>query len=256
MPIQKTAVRAAAVLASAAFLAACQSKSSDSDGTTPRTPSSPVAAATTPSSDTGGSTGTPAAASGSVLNGTKLTTLLPTTSQVPSGWKLDDSAAFDTGGTVKPPSDPLLPGDGCAEALTNGGAQTLTSDYQAAYAMTGLTNPNGGSSNVVFNSYEPGDAVKQMNEVSTLVKRCASFTTQDINGKSVKMSAVAKAVTGLGDQALDLKVTPSGDYVSDEIVLVRSGNIIMAVDEDSSAGPMAALMPVAKQLAKPLPPKS
>lgn len=259
MSIQKITVRAGTLVACAVLLTACNDNPSDSPSPDASTNKAVATAPATPaSSSSDGGTAAPAPGSGSgvVPNGTKLKSLLPTASHVPIGWMVDDSSAFDTGSEVKSPGDPLLPSEDCAGALTNGGAKTLTSDYQAAYAMTGLKNPNSGSSTVVFNGYQPGDAVKQMAEVSTLVKRCASFTTQDINGAKVKMSAAVKPVAGLGEQALDIKVTPRGSYVADDIVLVRSGNVIMAVDEDDSTGKMAPLVPVAKKLAAALPPKS
>ena len=251
-PLRKIAVRTGALVACALVLAACgSSKSSSADDSASKSPSAPpvtsASATAPPATD---------AAAGSAPNGTKLKTLLPTATHAPSGWKVDNSDAFDTGATVKSPGGALLPTDDCADALTNGGAQTLTSDYQAAYAVTGLTAPNDGSSNVVFNGYEPGDAVKQMTEVTTLVKRCASFSTKGSDGAKVKMTATLKSVAGLGDQALDVRVTPSGDYVGDDIVLVRSGDVVMGVDEDDSAGTMAPLVPVAEQLATTLPLKS
>jgi len=260
MSTQKTSVRvsvcAGLVLTCAAALTACgpDSSSDKADATTPPASSAPAtpsaAPATTAASPVSGSD------SGPVPDGTKLKALLPTASTAPSGWKLDDSSAFDTGSTVRPPSSPLLPSDDCSEALTNGGAKTLTSDYEAAYAMTGLTDPDDGSSSVVFNGYEAGDSAKQLAEVNTLVKRCASFTAQDIDGKTVEMSATVTPVSGLGDRALDVKVTPAGNYVADEVVIVRSGNVVMAVDEDDATGKLAPLVPVAKQLAKPLPLRS
>ncbi len=259
MPARKNSVRVSAgvVLAAvcAATLCACGPDSSGSDDATtpPATSASKVPA---PAPSTSAADPARGSDSGPVPNGTKLKTALPTAATAPKGWKLDDSSAFDTGATVRPPSSPLLPSDDCSEALTNGGAKTLTSDYEAAYAMTGLTSPTDGSSSVVVNGYEAGDSAKQMAEVTALVKRCASFSAQDIDGKTVKMAATATPVSGLGDEALDVKVTPTGAYVAAETVLVRSGNVIMAVDEDDATGRPAPLVPVARQLARPLPLKS
>jgi hypothetical protein len=182
---------------------------------------------------------------------------MPAAADLPRGWKLGDSStAFDTGANVKSPGDPLLPGDDCAQAMTNGGAKTLTSDYSASEAERVLKSPNDTDANLIFNGYQPGDADKQMTEVSALAKRCAHFSTRDIDGKTVKMASTSSAVPGLGDQALDVKVTPTGRYVASEIILVRSGNVIMAVDADSQSGPMPALKPLTKILAKKLPLKS
>ncbi|UWE12578.1 hypothetical protein [Actinacidiphila bryophytorum] len=254
MSIQKTAVRAAALLACAVVLAACNND--DSSDTSDAPPSTTAAAPTTTgAAEPTATTAAPdAGGSGSAASGTKLKTLLPTAATAPKGWKVDDSAAFDTGATVKSdPGSPLLPDDDCAQALTNGGAQTLTSDYAAAYATTGLTDPNDGSSTVVFNSYQPGDAAKQMAEVTALTKRCASFSSKDMSGKAVKMTVTAKPVAGAGDQSLDITVKPTGNYVGSEIVLVQSGDVIMAVDQSDAAGTMKPLGPVAKQLAAGLP---
>lgn len=256
MSIRKISARAAALLACAVVLTACNDD--DGSGSASDTTAPPAStAAGTPAADPTTATATPATAGaggGSVADGTKLKTLLPTAATAPKGWKLDDSAAFDTGATVKSdPGSPLLPGDDCAQALTNGGARTLTSDYGAAYATTGLTDPNDGSSTVVFTSYQPGDAAKQMAEVTALAKRCTSFSSKDMSGKSVKMTVTAEPVAGAGDQSLDITVQPAGNYVGSQIVLVRSGDVIMAVDQSDAAGTMAPLGPVAKQLAAVLP---
>lgn len=253
MSIQKMSARAAALLACAALLTACNS---DDDGTPADTTAPPgsTAASTTPAADpTTATTAPDAAGGGSVPDGSRLKALLPTATTVPKGWKLDDSAAFDTGATVNSPDSPQLPDEECAQALTNSGAQTLTSDYSAAYATTGLTDPNGGGSTVVFNSYQPGAAAKQMAEVSALVKRCASYSSKSSSGKTVKVTATATPVSGLGDTSLDITIQPVGNYVGSEIVLVQSGTIIMGVDQSDAAGRTTPLAPVAKQLAAVLP---
>ncbi|CAG6395536.1 hypothetical protein NMG29_33750 [Streptomyces cocklensis] len=254
MSIRKISARAAALLACAVVLTACNNNDDDS-GASDTTPPPSSSAAGTPAADPTTATTAPAAGTGgSVADGTKLKTLLPTAATAPKGWKLDDSAAFDTGATVKSdPGSPLLPDDDCSQALTNGGARTLTSDYGAAYATTGLTDPNDGSSTVVFTSYQPGDAAKQMAEVTALAKRCTSFSSQDASGKKVRMTVTTEPVAGAGDQSLDIRVQPTGNYVGSQIVLVRSGDVIMAVDQSDAAGTMAPLGPVAKQLAAGLP---
>lgn len=260
MSIQKLTARAAALLACAVVLTACNSDDDgDSSDTTPppsstaaATPTSdattPAATPTATSSDTAGS-----GAGSGAATGTKLKSLLPTATSVPKGWKIDDSAAFDTGATVQSPTSALLPDDECSQALTNGGARTLTSDYSAAYAMTGLTDPNLGGSSVVFNSYQPGAADKQMAEVTALVKRCGTFNGKDASGKSVRTTVTAVPVSGVSGQSLDIKVQPAGNYVGSEIVLIRSGDVIMGVDQSDAAGKTAPLAPVAKQLAATLP---
>lgn len=254
MSIQKTSVRAAALLACAVVLAACNNDDSDASDAPPPTTATAAPTTTAAPEPTATTAAPDAAGSGSAATGTRLKTLLPTAATAPKGWKLDDSSAFDTGAKVKDsPGSPLLPDDDCAQALTNGGAQTLTSDYAAAYATTGLTDPHDGSSTVVFSSYQPGDAAKQMAEVTALAKRCASFSSKDMSGKSVRMAVTAGQVAGAGDQSLDITVKPAGNYVGSEIVLVRSGEVIMAVDESDAAGTMVPLGPVAKQLAAGLP---
>ncbi|WP_327289062.1 hypothetical protein [Streptomyces sp. NBC_01198] len=254
MSIRKMSARATVLLACAVVLTACNSgdDSDASDTAPPATTASPATsapstpAATTAAADAAGS-------GGAVADGSKLKTLLPTAATAPKGWKLDDSAAYDTGANVKSPTSALLPDDDCSQALTNGGAKTLTSDYSAAYAMAGLTGPNDGSSTVIFNSYQPGAAAKQMAEVTALAKRCATFSAQDMSGKNVKLTVTATPVAGAGDQSLDLKIQPAGKYVGSEIVLIASGNVIMGVDEADAAGAMTPLAPVAEQLAAGLP---
>lgn len=262
MSICKISARAAALLACAAVLTACNGNDDDSGASATTAPPRSTAATTPAADPTTATTATAATAAtaprsggnGSVADGTRLKTLLPTAATAPKGWKLDDSAAFDTGATVESdPGSPLLPDDDCSQALTNGGARTLTSDYGAAYATTGLTDPNDGGSTVVFTSYQPGDAARQMAEVTALAKRCASFSSQDASGRKVRMTVTTKPVAGAGDQSLDIRVQPTGNYVGSEVALVRSGDVIMAVDESDAAGAMAPLGPVARQLAAGLP---
>jgi hypothetical protein len=248
MRIPKSTVRAAALAAFAVLLTACggSSKPAADGGAS----DSPSASATT-SSPTADPTTTPPGPN--TADGLKLKTLLPTASQLPTGWKRDPSDESDTGADLRSPGQPLLDPSDCSQSLTGGGATDFTGDYAAAYATTALTSPNLGSSDLVFNSYAPGDAVRQMAEIRDLVKKCPSFTGKDGDGKSVKTTATLASVPNLGDEAIDVKITPKGPYLAHDVVMVHSGDVIMGIDADNASGSMVQLVPVAKRFAAPLP---
>lgn len=165
---------------------------------------------------------------------------------VPSGFTVDSSSIDASGSTPTTPSD-YESLQGCSD-LTNGGADTLTSDHEASYATYTIQNSDDLSVNVVVADYFPGDAGKQMSEVSSLVAKCLTYKATDTDGKSVTLKVTTSSVSGLGDQALDIHIaaTESG-YVSDEFLLVRTGNTIVAMDQNDSAGSsMASLSTLIK----------
>ena len=242
MSVQKSMLRAAALAGCAVVLAACGPTDSSAGGDASKQPTSaPTTAPTT------------APPAPSAPDGLKLKTLLPTAAQLPSGWKRDPADESDTGTDLRPAAAPLLDPKDCNDSLTNSGATGLTSDFAAAYATTALTSPNLGSSDLVFNSYAPGDAARQMSEVTDLVKKCATFTGKAGDGKSVRTTATLTSVPGLGDEAIDIKVTPKGPYIASDVVLVHSHDVIMAMDANNAAGSMEPLIPMAKRFAAPLP---
>lgn len=250
--IRKTVASAGAVVVCAAALAACNddttaspSASSSASSASASGSSAPPSAPATPSSP---ATSAPGAVPGSA----QLKALLPTASTAPSGWKVEADEESDSDGAAQDPGDPELPTDDCNDAMTGGQPQDLTSDYSAAFASIPLTDPQLGESYVVFNSYQPGDAVKQMADVRAVARRCASYTGKAGSGKSIKITTSVTTVPGLGDDAFELKVTPKGDYVGNDTILVRSGDTVMAVDEDLATGQPFPLAPIAKHLAAPM----
>ena len=240
MPIFR--IRRSAPLGALTFLAAaalttagCGSNGS-ADGSALPTQSTGASQAPTSSDPSAGSSADSATGSsdagGAVLGGTALQTKLSAVS-VPSGFTVDSSSRQASGAT------PTSPGDyealqSCSD-LTNAGADTLTSDHEAAYAEYEIDNSDDLTVNVVAADYYPGDANKQMSEVATLVAKCPSYTAQDINGANVTVKVTSTAKQGLGDQALDIHVNASTGYVSDEFLLVRKGDTIVAMDQDDAA---------------------
>lgn len=224
---------AAAGLAAAALVAGCGSSGSAPVAATGAT----TPASSAPADDSGDSASASApgsAGDGTVVGGTALQTKLKGVA-VPSGFKVDSSSVEASGATPTSPGD-YIGLKGCSD-LTNSDAQTLTSDHGASYAEYDIDNTDDLSVTVVLSDYYSGDADKQMSEVSDLIAKCATYQATDTDGKSVSIKVTSKQVSGLGDQALDVHLGASvSGYVADEFLLVRTGDQIVAMNQDDASG--------------------
>jgi hypothetical protein len=231
---RSTPLGALTLLAAAALTAGCGSTGSVTSSTTatPTAAGTSQAPASAPASTDAASGGPDAA--GTVLGGNALQTRLDAVS-VAKGFSIDSSSKDSSGATPTTPSD-YEALQSCSD-LTNAGADTLTSDHEAAYATYELDDSDDLEVDVVAADYYPGDADKQMSEVAALVAKCPSYKAQDIDGNDVTLKVTSSARQGLGDQALDVHVRAStSGYVSDEFLLVRKGDTIVAMDQDDAAG--------------------
>lgn len=236
MTRRTTLVKCAAGAALAASLSACGS--------------SRPAAATRPGKAAAPSS-TPAA-SAPTVTGPTLRAVLPTAADLAAG--ITVSGAFDTGTAWSAPSGlpaPSLAGADCTAAPAID-ADSLTSDYRAAYASEELDNA-GNFLQLVVAAANPGDAAKQLQEVRDFAARCQSFAAPDSTGASVGGAVELDTFAGLGDEAIRIRVTATGPNVANhaqpEAILVRVGDKIAAVSDADPAHDEAAAVSAAKFLA-------
>lgn len=250
----RTPLGAAAVLAVTALcVAGCGSSGSGGLGIITATTPGRSSAAPAPSSPAAAGTPSPAAASaaGSAgaaapLAGSALQAKLGAVA-LPAGYTVVSSSQESSDGAPNSPdvADGGLTLQDCSD-LTNASSQTLTSDYEASYATYQIQNA-GTTVTVVVADYYPGDAQRQMSEVSALVGKCGHYQASALSGGNVTMTASSSAPSGLGDQTMDIHLgaTASG-YVEDEFLLARTGNRIVAMDDNNAGGGMATLTSLAE----------
>jgi hypothetical protein len=246
--IHKAAVHVGALSACALLLTACNNDTPASTDTTtasaPATTSAPDTATSTPAATTPAAT-TP--------DGDKLRTALPSASSLPSGWKIQKGGEQDSSNGLSDPGPAVLPTDTCNNALTGAAPYSLISDYQAAWAKLELLDPQGGANTLEFSSYQSGGAGKLLTEIKSVVKRCGTYGADGADGKKIKTTVTLKPLTGLGDEAYELKVVPKGPYEGADDVVVRSGDVVMAVNQGSTDTAGTALVTLATRFAAPLP---
>ncbi len=185
-----------------------------------------------------------------MATGVDLKALLPTAATLPSGWTLSgDGNEFDTGTRVMDPGTPQLPQEGCT-GLTNAGGGSFSVDLRASYASSDLLDAKSNRVKVLVAAYHPGDAAKLLAEIRDFAGRCATYTTNAVSGGTVSMSASATPVAGFGDEGVDFKNVPKGQYVTSETVIARIGDKLLFVDGSDAGGSLPDLMQLAGPLAK------
>lgn len=237
---RRTTLATSAALATACTLASALSACATSHHATATSP----ATATAPSSAP--------AASAPTATGHSLHAVLPTAADLAAG--ITVSNPFDTGTAWIAPDElaaPSLPGADCTAAPAID-ADSLTSDYRAAYASEELDNASN-SLQLVVAATNPGDAVKQLAEVRSFAARCRSFTAPDSTRAEVGGTIELDTFAGLGDEAIRIRVTATGpnaaNYAQPEVVLVRVGDQIAAVSDADPSHDQAAAVSAATLLA-------
>ncbi|GAA2039370.1 hypothetical protein GCM10009839_46650 [Catenulispora yoronensis] len=186
-----------------------------------------------------GKTSAPSAARNSAIDptatGTALKNLLPAGADLASAVTV--TGAADSGSDWTSPDAlpaPILPAAGC-NVVPQITADEATADYRATYAKETLTEHGVPIAQIVLAATNPGDAIKQITEVQALADRCQTFAAPNANGASVSGTVTATAVPGLGDEALDVRVTATGPdaakYQQPELILVRVGDKLAAISD-------------------------
>ena len=168
--------------------------------------------------------------------GTQLKTLLPPGSDLAAGVTVTDAA--DSGSDWTAPDAlpaPVLPGTDCT-ALSTITADEASADFRAAYAKETINVHNTAVAQIVLAATNPGDAARQLDEVRALAERCRTFSAPNAVGSAVGGTVTVTAVPGLGNEALDARVTATGSdaasYQQPELILVRVGDKLAVVSDN------------------------
>jgi hypothetical protein len=188
--------------------------------------------------------------SGRPASGVQLGRVLPARASLPPGWVLTGGTGQETDSgpeLTAPPYLPVLPRQSC-RSWKGVDAHFLLAGDQASDAQLSVTvgrgkNTSLGSINLA--GYYPGWAARQFALIVSLAgHRCRPFSTRDeITGARVQMRPFVTAVSGLGDQALLIRIVqvngplPDGTYYPGDYLLVaRVGDYLADVDAPAFPG--------------------
>jgi hypothetical protein len=191
-----------------------------------------------------------ASGNGRPASGAQLSRMLPGQASLPPGWVLTGGTGQETDSgpaLAAPPYLPVLPTQSCP-SWKGVDAHFLLSGDQASDARLSVTvgrgkNASLGSINLA--GYYPRWAARQFALIVSLAEhRCGRFSTRDeITGARVEMRPSVTAVSGLGDQALLMKIIqangplPDGTYYPGDYLLVaRVGDYLADVDAPAFPG--------------------
>ena len=200
-----------------------------------------TAAASSPSRSSG---------SGRPASGAQLSRVLPGRAGLPPGWVLTGGTGQETDSGAEltaPPYLPVLPRQSC-QSWKGVDAHFLLAGDQASDAQLSVTvgrgkNTSLGSINLAGDY--PGWAARQFGLIMSLAgHRCRPFSTRDeITGARVQMRPSVTAVSGLGDQALLIRIVqvngplPDGTYYPGDYLLVaRVGGYLADVHAPAFPG--------------------
>ncbi|GHF89089.1 hypothetical protein GCM10018790_78090 [Kitasatospora xanthocidica] len=262
MSIARTSGRLPLAVGAAALAAAAVTGCSSDPGTTPDMPAvtahesaaSPGAAPTAvPTFNTSGSPafGSPSSTPTGppIPTGAALRALLPTAATLPAGWTIKGNGNQNDTGTyvVDDPVAPMLSKEPCTQMRLAG--TILSQDFKASGTMEEVYDGEN-MVQVYLAAYHPGDAAKLLGEIRAYTERCKSFTGKGMDGKPVPLTVTQQPVSGLGDEALDMRKVPQGPYHSEEIVVTRVGDRLLFLSGDDILGRLPNLMQLAVPLSK------
>jgi hypothetical protein len=176
--------------------------------------------------------------------------MLPAPASLPPGWALTGGTGQETDSgpaLAAPPYLPVLPRQSCP-SWKGVDAHFLLSGDQASDARLSVTvgrGKNAGLGSINLAGYYPRWAARQFALIVSLAEhRCGRFSTRDeITGARVEMRPSVTAVSGLGDQALLIKIIqvngplPDGTYYPGDYLLVaRVGDYLADVDAPAFPG--------------------
>jgi hypothetical protein len=176
-----------------------------------------------------------------IPTGTQLQALLPYHQNQPAGWQL--TSVRSSGSTLQQPIGLGSFSSDCSYVAIPSSALSVVTNWWAvswAYSLMSQHSPgpNGPDTNhdltLVLGAFQPGYAQKQINWYGTDAVRCHVYT--DKFGKS--WTTTSSVVPGLGDQALYIQ-NVSSVYTQQEL-MVRTGNNMAALSQDSAFGPIMA----------------
>ncbi|MFE3503496.1 hypothetical protein [Kitasatospora sp. NPDC059160] len=263
MSTTRTPVAAGAVVAVAAAVALTGCAANNLDLPSPlsagsASPSGPAVTAappvgTTPTIDAAPPTAPPVVSSPSPtasgpkpLSGRQLKPLLPTSATLPAGWTMKDNSETDTGDNFEDDPYPTLTDNPC-NWLTTAGGNSLAMGYQTAHAEE-LVSEDVNEAGIHLGSYFPGTATKQLALIRAYADKCKTYTGQDWDKKPVPHTVTVTSVPNLGDEAIEVKNSPTGPYATRDVLAVRIGDKVLLLDGDN----IVDRLPHIKDLAVPI----
>lgn len=225
-------------------------------------PTTATTASVAPSTTPAPTTSTPTtSASVSQSSGSYLKTLLPATATeamlglgptLPTGWTAHPEDDQDSGPTATAPAPSLVSADSCDYLIHSKTTQAGGLDLAGGLSVASASEPLGSGTEPVglaFYAYRPGDAAKSLAQIrQNLASTCDRFRAIMIGGVTVDVTVSATPVSGLGDEALLVKVTPQGAYVDQEDLLVRHGDLMLSLWSINIYGSLPDLTPAAAAL--------
>ncbi|MEY9854845.1 hypothetical protein ABH935_000442 [Catenulispora sp. GAS73] len=218
----------------------------------------PVAPPTTPAPTTSTPT---TSASVSQSSGSYLKTLLPANAMeamlglgptLPTGWTAHPEKEQDSGPTATAAAPSLVGAGDCDYLIHPKVAQAGGLDLAGGLSVASASEPVGSGTEPVglaFYAYRPGDAAKSLAQIrQNLTSTCDRFSETSVGSVTVDVVVSATAVSGLGDEALLVKVTPQGAYVGQENLLVRHGDLMLSLWSLNVYGDLPDLSPAAAAL--------
>jgi hypothetical protein len=184
----------------------------------------------------------PSSAVGTISNGTQLGQIL-SQARPPTGWSSGsglNSGEINSGSMLdNPPPGPGREQYTCSAMDTAVQAYSIIAWWSSSSATRNLAYASSqpGVSPLVtlaVGGYEPGYAVKTMDNLATLIGHCHSFHDKFGSGRLTTTSM--RTIPHLGDQNLFLTSVQveSGVKVTAQVFLVRVGNYIVGVDTNTA----------------------
>jgi hypothetical protein len=205
----------------AVLLAACTSSSGS--GAKPPAAGSSHAAATSSAADP----------NAGLKTGTQLNAFLPTTKDLPKGFKLASDVTRNSADVFGPESTTALKKAACKKLDTSAWID-VAGLGSAAFAQTGFKDSYGNEIYANIDTFRGTEASKAMANIRKMLTLCATFktTTPGVGKTTVKVST--KADPKAGDESLNATLTSPVWQQGSALVAVRTGKTVITVLYSSS----------------------
>ena len=216
-----------------ALLTGCSSASqSGQTGSTTR-PSPTAATASSPA------TPTSADPNAGMKNGTQLKPFLPSTKDLPAGFKVSPDAVRDSADVFGPPSTATTPMSSACKNLDTNAWIAGAGIGEASFAQTGFTDSYGDEIDAEIDSFRDTDAQKVMTNLRKLFAACSKYKTTT-SGTPTTVKVVAKAGPRVGEDSVRAVLTSPVWTGGTTLVAVRVGNAVVSIVYSSSKSDLGA----------------
>jgi hypothetical protein len=232
---------AAALCAGAALaLTACSS----SGGST-------VTAGSTSSAVATSSASAPADPNAGLPNGTKLSGWLLPASVVPK-LQADSKAGVNSGDMYVEPSDKTVAKAQACDQLGRTDWMEAGGVGPASAAGNDFVDSYGNEYYQQLNAYQGARAAQEFAALKKVFTECKSFPTK-VNGSTFTMHVKAKALPGLGDEAVEAVLASPDIQGGETLVLIRSGKLLVTTMYNDQSASGAQALTLARHLLKNVP---